>query len=201
MKRWFAVMVMVVLGWSGAAYAQEPANPGSVVVTVIPAGGTFFTQGKDTKEPSFGTYGLGGAVDVRVSRFVGIEGEVTGSLGVQQDLAFTTGTAHLKSPNLVGYTGNVVVSAVTGGTVVPYVTGGVGGLTLLDNAELGIPTTETFFTGNVGGGVKWFSGHWGLRADYRFTAVRSKDDAPAFFGQETRYGHRVYGGVIFSAGR
>ena len=32
-------------------------------------------------------------------------------------------------------------------------------------------------------------------------AVRSKDDAPAFFGQETRYGHRVYGGVLLNVGR
>lgn len=200
MKRWFAALLAIV-GLSGVAYAQEPGNAGSVVVTLIPAGGTFFTQGKDTKAPSFNGYGLGGAVDVRVSRFVGIEGEVTGSLGVQQDLEFTTGTVHLKSPDLVGYNGNVVVSAVTGGSVVPYVTGGIGGLTLLDNADLGIPTTLTFLTGNVGGGVKWFNGHWGLRADYRFTAVRSRDDAPPFFGQETRYGHRVYGGLIFRVGR
>jgi hypothetical protein len=31
--------------------------------------------------------------------------------------------------------------------------------------------------------------------------VQSKDDAPSFFGQETRYGHRVYGGVLINAGR
>jgi len=41
----------------------------------------------------------------------------------------------------------------------------------------------------------------GPARDYRFTAVRSKDDAPSFFGQETRYGHRVYGGVLINAGR
>ena len=29
-------------------------------------------------------------------------------------------------------------------------------------------------------------------------AVQSKDDAPGFFGQETRYGHRVYGGVLIN---
>ena len=37
MKRWFAAMV-TVLGLSSAVFAQEPANPGSVVVTVIPGG-------------------------------------------------------------------------------------------------------------------------------------------------------------------
>jgi len=34
--------------------------------------------------------------------------------------------------------------------------------------------------------------------DYRFGIVRSKDDAPAFFGQDTRYMHRVYGAVIIN---
>jgi hypothetical protein len=28
--------------------------------------------------------------------------------------------------------------------------------------------------------------------------VKSKDDAPAFFGQENRYGNRFYGGVILN---
>ena len=56
-------------------------------------------------------------------------------------------------------------------------------------------------TGNVGGGVKWYApdSRWGLRADYRFIATQSKDTAPAFFGQDTRYGHRVYGAVIINA--
>ena len=40
-----------------------------------------------------------------------------------------------------------------------------------------------------------------LRGDYRFVAVRSKDDAPSFFGQDTRYGHRIYGGVVINAVR
>ena len=25
-----------------------------------------------------------------------------------------------------------------------------------------------------------------------------QDDAPSFFGQETRYGHRVYGGIVLN---
>jgi hypothetical protein len=87
--------------------------------------------------------------------------------------------------------------------VTPYATGGVGGQTLFDTASLGIADTQTFLTGNVGGGVKWFhsSGRWGLRGDYRFIVVQSKDDAPAFWGQETRYGHRVYGAVVINAVR
>ena len=78
---------------------------------------------------------------------------------------------------------------------------GIGGLSLFEKQSLGIDDTQTFFTSNVGGGVSWYAGRWGLRGDYRFIALKSKDDAPAFFGQETRYGHRVYGGVLLNVGR
>ena len=33
--------------------------------------------------------------------------------------------------------------------------------------------------------MKWCAARWGLRGDYRFIGVQSKDDAPAFFGRET----------------
>ena len=67
--------------------------------------------------------------------------------------------------------------------------------------ELGLNGTDTFLTGNVGGGVKWYAsgGRWGLRGDYRFLAVRAKDNSPVFFGQDTRYGNRVYGAVVINA--
>jgi hypothetical protein len=200
MKQWIASVVAVIsLAGAAPAVAQEshPAA-GAVIVTVIPASGTFFTEGKDTKAPSFGNYGAGASAEVRVSRYVGIEGEVTGAFGITQNLDFTSGTVNQKTPNLLTYNGNVIVSVPTRHSIEPYVTGGVGGLTLYDKPILGITDSETFFTGNVGGGVKWFNGRWGLRADYRFTAVRSKADAPAFFGQETRYGHRVYGGLLIN---
>lgn len=81
----------------------------------------------------------------------------------------------------------------------PYATGGVGGLTLFERSKLDVNDTTTFLTGNVGGGVKYYlSDRWGVRGDYRFFAVRSQDDAPAFFGRETRYGHRVYGGIVLN---
>jgi hypothetical protein len=171
------------------------------VVTIIPGGATFFTEGKDTKGPSFGNYNLGAGVTVNFNRFVGVEGEVSGALGITQDLAFTNGTSNLKTPNLLNYSGNLVVSAPNKSSVVPYVTGGVGGMSVFEKQELGIIGTQTFLTSNVGGGVNWYAGRWGLRGDYRFVALKSKDDAPAFFGQETRYGHRVYGGVLLNLGR
>jgi hypothetical protein len=203
MTRWIAVLAAVV-GLAGVeqAYAQDARpGPGTVVVTVIPGGATFFTEGKNTKGPSFGNYDLGAGVEVNFNRYIGVEGEVSGALGVAQDLQVSGITSNVKTPNLLNYSGNVVVSAANRSSIVPYVTGGIGGLTLFDKATLGVTNTDTFLTGNVGGGVKWFTGRWGLRGDYRFVTVKSRDDAPNFFGQETRYGHRVYGGLLFNATR
>jgi opacity protein-like surface antigen len=138
---------------------------------------------------------------VNFNRYVGVEGEVSGALGLKQDLQFTGVTSNVKSPNLFNYSGNLVVSAPTHSSVVPYVTGGVGGLTLFDRPALGIANNDSFLTGNVGGGVKWYApnGRWGVRGDYRFIALRGKDTGAAFLGQDDRYGHRVYGGIVINA--
>ncbi len=200
MKRWIAAFITAaaVIGGTQALAQESPQGPGTVVITIIPGGATFFTEGKNTSGPSFGNYDLGAGVTVNFNRYVGVEGEVSGSLGVTQDLEFPGRTANLKTPNLLNYSANVVVSAPTRSGVAPYVTGGVGGLSLFDETSLGISGTETFLTGNVGAGIKWMNGNWGLRGDYRFLAVRSNDDAPVFFGRETRYGHRVYGGLLIN---
>ena len=203
MKRSIAVLFAVVsLIGSGRALAQEAApGPGRVEISLIPGGFAYFTEQKDTREPSFGNYDLGGALAVNFNRYVGVEGEVSGALGISQSLPFGGVTSDRKTPNILNYSGNVVVSARNRSSVVPYVTGGVGALTIFETADLGVNDAETFLTGNVGGGVKWYAGRWGLRGDYRFVGVQSKDDAPAFFGQETRYGHRVYGAVILNVVR
>jgi hypothetical protein len=195
-----------VVGLAGASQALAQSadagpGPGAVEVTIIPGGGTFFTESKDSSGPSFGNYDLGGSVTVNFNRYVGVEGEVGGAIGVSQTLDFSGATlADTKSPHLLNYNGNVIVHAARG-AVVPYVTGGIGGQTLFERAALGITDSNTFLTGNVGGGVKWYAGRWGVRGDYRFIAVQGKDEAPAFWGVDTRYGHRVYGGVILNVVR
>lgn len=184
------------------AFAQESAQgPGQVEIAVIPAGATFFTS--KGQSPEFGNYTYGGALTYHVTRIVGVEGEIGGTAGVAQDLTLNGGTANLKTPNTFTYSGNLVLSARTRGSLIPFVTGGVGGLTMFARPELGVNDRQTFLTGNVGGGVKWYpsGGRLGLRADYRFIAVRGKDTAPAFFGQDTEYGHRVYVGVLVNAVR
>ena len=200
MTRWIAAFALVIAFITSPVAAQEVPGRGLVEITVIPGGWTFFTEAEDSSGPSFGNYDLGAGVTFNINPFVGVEGEVNGALGIKQDLAFGGFTANTKSPHLLNYTGNVVLSVPNANGVVPYATGGVGGMSVFERTSLGIADTETFLTGNVGGGVKWYTGRWGLRADYRFIVVRSKDDAPEFFGQETRYGHRIYGGVVLNVG-
>jgi hypothetical protein len=200
MSRWItAALAVIVIGAASEARAQSQessAGPGTLEVTIIPAGATFFTEG-DTQGPSFGNYDLGAAVGMNFNRYIGVEGEVSGLIGVSQSLDFAGVSGDVKTPHFLNYSGNVVVS-VGRGSVVPYATAGIGGLSILERADLGVADSDTFLTSNVGGGVKWYRGRWGLRGDYRFIAVQSKDNAPAFFGQETRYGHRFYGGVILN---
>jgi Outer membrane protein beta-barrel domain len=196
-----AVVILAGLAGASTANAQERNRvEGPAVVTIIPGGGTYFTKAKDNASgPSFGNYDLGGAIAGNFSKYIGVEAEVSGKLGVSQSLGPIG--SDTTTPNMLNYTGNIVISAANHSSVVPYATAGVGGLSVFEKAELGINETETFFTSNVGGGVKWYSGRWGLRGDYRFIAVESKDDAPVFFGHERRYGHRFYGAVLVNLGR
>ncbi len=204
MKRSLALLLTVAaIGAATPVFAQDAApGPGKVVITIIPGGATFFTEAEDNPQgPSFGNYELGGSVAVNFNRYVGVEGEVSGALGVSQSLQLGSASVDERSPNLLNYSANLVVSAANRTSVVPYLTGGVGGLTMFERRVLTVNDAETFLTGNVGGGISWYAGRWGLRGDYRFIAVQSKDDAPAFFGREERYGHRVYAGVLLNVGR
>jgi len=204
MIRWIgaALIAASVITTAGTAYAQEAApGPGRLQVTIIPGGATFVTKGQSAEGPSFGNYELGGAVAYNFNRFFGVEGEVNGALGLSQDLQLGGLTSNLKTPNLLSYTGNLVVYARHYGGVVPYATGGIGSLITLERTEVGINDRQAFLTGDVGGGINWYAGRWGIRGDYRFIAIGSQDDAPAFLGQAARYAHRVYGGVILNVAR
>ena len=103
MKRWIAMLAAVVVSLAGAgrAYAQESVpGAGAVVITVIPVGGTFFTEGKNTKAPSFGNYGVGGAVEVHFNKFLSVEGDVISALGVTL-IAVPHALGHLERRALV----------------------------------------------------------------------------------------------------
>jgi hypothetical protein len=201
MKRLVLGFVLASFIAAPAAHAQEgPAGAGRAEITLIPVGGLVFTENESASAPDFTNYQLGGGVTYNINRFIGVEGEVSSSIGISQSLDFGYSSS-VRTPDVLSYSGNVVLSVPSGSSVVPYVTGGVGGLSLFSREAFGINETETFFASNVGGGVKWYAGRWGLRGDYRFIAVPSKDETSAFFGNDARYGHRVYGGVMLNVGR
>jgi hypothetical protein len=199
MKSWIALFIAALALIAAPSYAQENgAGPGTVELTVIPGGGTFFINGNS--ESRFRNYDVGGSLAVNLNRHIGFEGVVNGALGLNhQNLLLSGVTLSEAPPNVIDYSGNVNISAPIAQRTVPYVSAGLGSLVLLQHTDLAIGSSKAFLTGNVGGGLKWYANrYWGLRADYRFVMVRSSDLAPAFFGQEGRYGHRVYGGVILN---
>ena len=195
------IMAATFLGGTGA-YAQDvnaSPHPGFVEVTYIPVGAAFFTSKGNA--PSFGNYGFGTAVTFNLNQYIGVEGELGTMIATTSDLQFGDLNHHVKSPNMLSYTGNVLYYPWSGHGISPYATGGIGGLTMFERPELGVTDDVTFLSGNVGGGVKWYApnNRWGIRGDYRFITTESKDSAPAFFGRDSRYGHRVYGAVIINA--
>src|SRR5436190_1857448 len=161
-RKVFTVLAVVVFAAAGA-YAQERVGgAGRVEVGAFPGGGMFFTRSSNANEPAFGDYALGGSFTVNVNRYVGLEGEGGGTLGVHQAFTFNeTEFTNQRSPSTLMYHGNVVVNP--GGSnraMVPYVTGGLGGLTLSRHRgapDLGIAAYRTYLTGNLGGGLKYFA--------------------------------------------
>ena len=207
MGRWLtAVAVAAVAMGTGAASAQERATGAQRwEVTGFPGGGIVFTEGSDESgEADFGNYALGGSLTYNWNRYWGIEGEIGGAFGVDQRIGFAgrRSIGDASPPDMLAYNANAIFYPLKNDRrVVPYLTGGIGGLSMFEKADVGFDDDETFLTGNVGAGVKWYFGRWGVRGDYRFFAIDSKDDAPAFFGRDNRYGHRVYGGLIFGFGQ
>jgi len=205
MRQTLIVFVTAALIGAGVASAQETgAGAGRFEIGAFPGGGMFFTQSSNGNEPDFSNYALGASFTYNANAWVGIEGEGGGSVGLHQTLSTEKlSLADRRSPSMWSYTGNIVVNPWgSNRSVVPYGTVGLGGLTMTprgDAEQLGITNYETFLTGNFGGGLKWFSTHhFGVRADYRMFVVNGKDTAPAFFGNERRYGHRVQAGLVFT---
>jgi hypothetical protein len=189
----------------GTAFAQESATgAGRIEVGAFPVGGIFFGNGDTAKEPNFGNYALGATVTVNANKWIGFEGEIGGAVGIRQNMTFNGNRlTNQATPHMLAYNGDVVVHVVGSDRVVaPYVAAGVGGLTLFarnEVANLGIIKDETYFTGNFGGGVKWFATrHVGLRGDARFIMVKNRDDAPFFTQADNRYGVRVGAGVLLT---
>jgi hypothetical protein len=204
MRRFIAFLVGAALSL-GTAYAQEAVGGGRVEVSLFPVGGIFFGHPDNAgNTPNFANYALGTAFTVNVNRKIAFEGEIGSGVGIRQSMTFNgEALTNQKTPHMLAYNGNFVVNVIGNDrTISPYVVGGVGGLTLFTNPDvtnLGIVNNETYFTGNAGGGVKWFaSRHVGLRGDFRLIMVKNRNEAPFFSTENNRYGGRVYAGLLLN---
>jgi len=76
MTRWIGVLLaaLAITGATAASAQETVPGPGSVVVTLIPGGATFFTEAEDNPQaPSFGNYDLGAGVAVHFGRVLSVE--------------------------------------------------------------------------------------------------------------------------------
>jgi hypothetical protein len=207
-----SALTVLVIGASAAA--QDTATgAGKLEVGLYPLGATFLVGGDDNKEVNFNLYTAGTNLTYYVNKRTAIEGELTISFGLAQDVVFNrTQVLHVQMPNVWSYSGNVVFfpGGTTGRQLPVYVTGGIGALSLQSRTPTGqfgydVDTVgfETFIAENIGGGVKIFRGadapDWGFRVDYRYVIVNANSDAPAFFAKaKTRGGHRLSFGVLLT---
>lgn len=200
MARSVSILLMVWVLCTGTPASAQSAGAGKADVSIVVGGWVSFAEPDSQPEPSFGEYVVGGVVTFAPISWVGIEGEVLAGLPRSQTLTYgSTKSLNAKSPPVFMDAVNLVIPFLGDQHhVVPFVTAGIGETTINRTRDVGQADTETFFTGNVGGGLKWYSaGRWGFRVDYRSFMTRSEAQAPGtFFGRELRKAQRVTGSVV-----
>jgi hypothetical protein len=88
-----------------------------MIPVILGGGGTFFTaQGTG---PRFGNYDVGAGVAYNFSRWVGVEGEVGGTLGISQNLAFAPSDDEIRRSGHGRYFSEASLGIWRGGTVTP----------------------------------------------------------------------------------
>ena len=178
----------------------------------FPGGGLWLAGGDDNTEVDFNNYDFGGGATWYLSPMMAIEAEAAFGLGISQNVNYQNRNVYrIQMPHTLSTSGNIVV--FPGGSarrVAGYVTGGVGTLTLYSRTAsalvFGLTERQSFFTTNVGGGVKIFrrgdAQNWGFRIDYRVLMVNSNSDAVKLFAQsKRRMGHRFYIGMLYTLRR
>jgi hypothetical protein len=172
-------------------------------ITAIPAGALWVRDGDTSAQPGFQSYVPGGALNVRLTRYISVEGEGAFAIGTRQAFVFDgQEEGRFKTPTLFGYTGSVLVNAVPyDKKFVPYGVAGIGGMFMSSRRELGINDGSNFFIGEFGGGAKVMFGKWGVRGDYRFFGLRAQNADASFVGEKTRFANRVYAGLVIAPGR
>ena len=208
------LMFLAVMAGGAVASAQESGaiGAGKLEVGGFPGGGLWLVGGDDNTEVDFNNYDFGGGATWYLSPVTAFEAEAAVGLGISQNVNYRNREVHrIQMPHTLSTGGNIVIfPAGSARRVAGYVTGGVGTLTLYGRTApalvFGLSERETFFTTNVGGGVKIFrrgdAANWGFRIDYRILLVNSNSDAVALFAQsKRRTGHRFYIGMLYTLRR
>lgn len=198
----FVAAAVAVPQFAAAQSAPDRPFTSRIEVSLFPAGALVATEGTAAGQPAFGSFAPTVSMAVALTPRVSLEGEVGGAIGVRQRLDFSGGSfGDATSPSMVNASGSLIVNLLPAGSrFVPYVAGGAGAVTLLKTDALGIEDRSTSFAGNVGGGLKVMFGRWGVRGDYRLFLIDPRSDSPTFLGSDTRYAHRVTGGLVFALG-
>ena len=200
MARFVSTLVVVWVVFSAGSASAQSVGAGKADLSIVPGGWVSFAEPDTHPEPSFADYVIGASVSFAPASWVGLEGEVLAGLRRSQELKFgSTKTLNTKSPPVFMDAVNVVIPFLGDQRpVVPFVTVGIGETTINRTRDVGQADTETFTTGNFGGGVKWYSpSRWGFRVDYRYFVIRSEAQAPGtFFGRDQRRAQRVTGSVV-----
>lgn len=198
-----ALVLAATCALAAPAAAQE-VGAGRVEFGVGTAGGVLLIDGSNGVS-RFGEYAVGATVTFNLKPRLGVETDFGFAGGRKQDLVSGAGlAASAPPPTMLNYNAALIFNVIGHQhRAFPYLAAGVGGLTMLhapETADLGLTTTRTFFTGDVGGGVNWFAwSNVGFRADYRLLLISNGANAPILLGQgAVHVAHRIYGGLILT---
>ena len=134
MKRLIAVLFAFVgiVGTVPGVRAGSGPGPGIVAVVDHSRRRLFFTEDKDARSRASATTTWAARSRSTSIATSASRAKSPAALGIYQDLQSGGFSSDLKTPNLLNYSGNLVISAPNRSSVVPYVTGGVGGLSLFE---------------------------------------------------------------------
>jgi opacity protein-like surface antigen len=186
----------------GVAYGQELVGAGQVELeSALLGGGAIYL-------PSMGPHSMGYVLNVaataNVDRWFGIEGDFAWAMSRQQALTlYGSASANQRSPNMLFYTGNLVISpAGHHHKFVPYAELGGGAVSVLDTSQtgaFGLAADSTHLAFNVGGGVRWFPmPHWGARGDYRYIGIDNANPPTTPGAAPIRHAQRLYGALVLT---
>ena len=202
MRSTVLAVVAVLAVSAGPVAAQEAIGAQKTELTcALFGGGLLLVPSADPSADASRSYVISGAVTRNLNHRVAIEGDVGVALSNGQAVSVYGVTAPSgDTPTVVLASGSIVYNVMRSDRrLVPYVSGGLGVLSLTGDVKVpayAFAPGTTYLTGVGGGGVRWFPiQHWGVRADYRFLAIRN-DAQPTGTLRVIHSAHRVYAALV-----